>query len=471
MEPRSAMEGGFVPHAASRIRLARGLFLGVCLMPSAGLVGWGWHLRGESYRDRALAGAAVALGRPVTAARLEHAMPGVIQLSQVRMAPDAAAEGIEIERVRVERAGAELRVTVPGWRGTLEGVRSAAAILGGWLHDPLRHSHDWIIAIGPIVVEPEGQRPTIDRPLDPWSLEGIRVECVTGDGTRAVRVRREPFDGDELRVRAAVRSSETTAGGFESAEPAAAAHPVGLAFDLAIERPIPLEWLVAAWGGRPETAWGRSGLFSGSIAMACGDRGSGTGFSGRGSFQIVGLETAALAHWLGEGRSLEGLMTLEVEDLRMEDGRLTQATALVRIESGLVSQELLEQWVNHLGCRPGEAFPFPSPAGRGAAPMTAGSGAVASSGGLRPFDILSCRLLVRDGWVGIVAPEGRQAILTTPDGQVLLAAPSAALPLERLAWALAPPASTPVPLAPILEVMLPFLEGAQAPRARSAGGN
>lgn len=464
------MEAGFVPRAAARIRLARGLFLGVCLAPSAGLVAWGWHLRGDSHRLRVLEEASLAIGSRVTADGVAHPRPGVLELSGVRVGQPGGS--LEIESIRIERADREVRVSVPRWSGTLAAFRRGTELLREWLDGPVRHPHDWVVDIGRIEVDPGAGpgRGISAATAAAWTLAGARVECVATAGTRAVRVRREPFDGDEVRVRRTISvSGDATDRSGEGPDSDA-----GLSIEVELSRPVPLEWLCAAWGRVPSgPSVGSMGLASGSVAVACGDA-----ISGGGRFRIDAFDAGMIPRAIGSREVFEGQADLGVDQMRIVNGRFSHATAVLQVSSGIVSQGLLGRWVEHLGCRPGDAYPirsgFDSDGGLLPGDQARGGDAASASeagGPLRPFGLLDCRLVLRDGWFGIVSQENRPVLLTAADGRMILAEPVAAVPVEQVAWAFASPGARPVPLGPVLEWIVPFLEGGKRGRLGVNGGN
>jgi hypothetical protein len=470
------MEGGFVPRAAARIRLARALFLGVCLVPSAGLVAWGWHLRGASHRQRVLGEASRAIGRRVTADRLAHPRPGVLELTGVRVGPPGAT--LEVESIRFERADREVRVSVPRWSGTLAAFRQGTDLLREWLDEPVRHPHDWVVDVGRIDVDPgagPGRNLSADA-VDAWTLAGARVECVATAETRAVRVRREPFDGDEIRVR------RTASAHGEAPDPAGkgADADEGLSIEIELSRPVPLAWLCAAWGGPAlESSAGKMGVASGTVSIEFGGSGSGgDGISGGGGFRVDAFDAGLVPRAIGSRAVLEGPARLEVDDVQIVNGRFTHATAVLQIGSGIVSQGLLGRWVEHLGCRAGEAYPIGTglepEAGispRERARVGEAADAAEAGGPLRPFGLLNCRLVLRDGWFGIVSVENRPVILTASDGRMILAEPVAAVPVEQVAWAFASSGARPVPLVPFLEWIVPFTGGGRGGIGGVDGGN
>ncbi|MFM8579611.1 MAG: hypothetical protein ACKOCN_12560 [Planctomycetaceae bacterium] len=451
------MQTGFVPHAAARVRLVRCLFVAACLVPSIGLGAWGLHLRGSSHREAVLRKASEAMGLRVTAEAMDHLRPGVLRLRGVRI--DSAA--ISLESLMIERADHEIRVSVPRWSGSVESFRSAVGFLRNWLNDPLRCPFDWVIDIGDIVITPSGMASTGEPSDGAWSMDGARVECVAGDDTRAVRIRREPFDGDEVRFRLSIPDPGADSVGDGPA----------CSVDVDIDRPVPLEWLCAAMGW-PELpkGEGRPGLFSGHVRVTLDGSERASISSGEGAFTIDGFETSCLAPILGSHAVLQGRLRLDVETVGVVGGVVDHASASVRVDPGHISRSLLEQWVQHLGCQRGDAFPVvvsrvSDPA------ITRPTGiSTGGNGPLVAFDRLVFRLLVKDESLRFF-PEGTQAIMIAPDGRNILAAPPAAVSLERVAWAFADPSASAVPLSPVTRWLFPSSEGGKRELAKPSGRN
>lgn len=437
--------------------MTRGLFLCVCLIPSAGLVGWGWHWRGDAHRESVLEAASTSLGCRLTAKSLEHPLPGVLELHGLRATLGPGGERIEVDSVRIGRHEGVVRVTLPHWRGTSPAFASAARLLRGWLDEPLRHPMDWVVEVGSLGFDS----------AEDVALDGVRVECVGDGDTRAVRIRREPFDGDELRVRRKSPESDEA----EPIEPGASAGSViaTTEVDAELSRPVPLAWFGAVTEEWSRSAARLSGRVSGRLALQWRGTSSDASCTGGGAFRIDSMDAASWAAWVGVPSTLEGRMTIDVEEMRIEQGRIPQATALLRIESGVVSRAILDRCVDQIGCLPGEAFESIRTSVRGGVPI--GATAADMAGDVRPFALLSCRLTVREGWLSIEPPDGRRTILEAPDGRCILMAPTAAVSVERVAWAFAPASARMVPLSPMLEAIVPFLGGGDVRSVPAGSGN
>ncbi len=412
----------FVAWQAERTRMVRRLFIAACLVPCAAVAGWAAWRHGAGHRDGLRTSLEEALGTGLSIGRVEHLRPGCVRLERVAVQDDRGRTVLRLDAAELEWSAGEVRFRVPA----LDLDPAVAAIAAGaardWLAEPRRFPRDVVVEIGEILSPPP------PGPADP-APRGLRVECVAAPTGRAVRVRTEPEGGDGLVVQAFA--------GHDGEPSRVETHGVAVA-----SLPIEVAAALLDWPELPE-ATGPGATLSGTLATTIADgRLAGT-FAG----VLDRVDLAACTRRLPF--RAEGGVRVAIEGCRVEDGRLAELRATVTGSAGAVERTALEALAGALGARPGAAWPTRT--------------ATAS------FDLLRARIdLDADGLR--VSGVGNGAIVSR-NGAAILEAPPNAVPVDRIAWALSPPAAAQVPATAVtgwLLSVLPLPRSADAAQARPA---
>lgn len=416
--------GMFVERSARRIRFARVAFLVAGLAPCAAVVAWALHLRSDAHREAVRAAWQQAVGVNVAVEAVEHPRPGVVRGRDCRLtAPDGGR--LLLPAIEVETAPAEVRLRIDRIAGDEPAARLIGGLVAEWLGREARYPRDCVVEIGGCgwATGPDGE-----------SGAGLRAECVSRGGSRAVRIVRmggAPGSADEFR---AVRTA------------AVDATDERLEFDLACAEPLPLA-LVAAAIGRGDPGLGAAACVSGTLhAIRAGMLGSGT-FTGR----ITGIDLAACTR--GMQARADGEAAVVVRRLAWSRGRIEDAEVECDMGRGRVEQRLLDGLVATVGCRPGPAYRTLTQAPD------------------RRIDAAGCLLRIDARGVEIASGGSLGGPLAVADGLSLVDPPAGVLPPERLAWLLAPAGAVFVPSAGPGAWLLDLMPRAdQAVRPRQSGG-
>jgi hypothetical protein len=386
----------FIERSAGRIRFARTVFVLAGLVPCAGLVAWAVQLRSAAHREALRAEWQRAIGVSLEVEAVEHPRPGVVRARGCRVvAPDGGR--LTLPAVEIETAATEVRLRID----RLVCDAAAARLLGGlvaeWLGREARYPRDCVVEIGGCSWSPAAP------------ATGLRAECVTRDGTRAVRIVLGPAaDGRGAEVRI-VRTA--AAGGTEAAR---------LEVDVVAPEPLPLA-IVAAALGRNADACGPAATVSGTLHAVQED----DGWSGTGAGRFDAIDLAACTS--GMQARAAGLATAVVRRLTWSRGRIQEAEVECVAGRGRVEQRFLDGLVGTVGCRPGAAFRT----------LTATPE--------RSFDAAGCLLRIDGRGVELVSGPSLGGALAVVDGLALVEPPGSILPPERMAWLLAPPGAVFVP--------------------------
>ena len=410
----------FVAWQAERTRIVRRLFLAACLVPCALVAGWAAWRHGPAHRDGVRAGLEAALGRALSIGRVEHLRPGCVRLERVVVHDDRGQAVLRLDAAELEWSAGEVRFRIP----TLDLDPAVAAIAAGaardWLAEPRRFPRDVVVEIGQL--RPAAEQGPADAPL-----RGLRAECVAAPTGRAVRVRSEP-EGEEGLVVQAFGGGDGAAPRVEARGVALEALPVGVVAVL-------LDW--------PELreAAGAGATLTGTLDTTTSEGALGGTFAGVLDRVDLGACTRRLPF------RAEGLVRVEIERCRIDAGRLAELRATVSGSPGGVDRSALEALAGALGARPGAAWP------------TRTASAAYDRIGVR-IDLDADGLRVRGDGDGA---------LVSRDGLTILEAPPHAVPVDRLAWALSPPGSAPVPATAVtgwLLTVLPLPAATDAAQAR-----
>lgn len=422
----------FVERSAARIQLVRTIFVCACLLPTLGLVGWAAYRRSSLYADPLLGAWSQSLGLAVAADSVEHVRPSVVRLREItltdgRQHPLAAVPMAELE----ERSQGTL-VRLPTLALDAHGVRAVAALSLAWLTEPVRFPRGGVVWID----EFSWNADTREQPQG-----GFRVEYVVADGGRAIRIRREPAESDELRLRAV-----------------AAPGGLRLEAELICERGLPADLVSAATGWMP--TFGPSATIRGHLTASAAGAGGGTAaarWNGGGDAVVSGVDLAGMAAVAGQ--MARGEAVLRIENLALEDGRITAARFLLSAEEGEVSRTLLERMVTVFGCRLGAA----------AGPVTSWEEWLA--GPPLAFDDTALAVELDRSGVTLQAVGMSATTLAAWGGRSLLEAGGGRVSYDRFAWLFAPTAigtiPATIPASPrAIEVLSRLPMAADAPRGR-----
>lgn len=407
----------FIERAASRVRFARTVFVLVGVVPCLALAAWGVHLRSETHREALRREWERAVGVPLEIDAVEHPRPGVVRARGCRM---TAVDGgrLALPVVEIETGPTEVRLRIDRLVCDPAAVRLLGGVVAEWLGREVRYPKDCVVEVGGCAWSDQAAA----------TAQGLRAECVTRAGTRAVRIVRAANAtgrGDELRI---VRTPSAGDAAGELME-----------VDLTAVEPLPLA-IVAGALGRAGLALGEAATVAGTLHAVREDG----GWSGSAAGRLDGIDLAACTAGL-QARAT-GAATVVVRKLAWSRGRIRDAEIECTAGRGRVEQRLLDGLVSTVGCRPGPAHRTLADAPE------------------RTFDAAGCLVRLDARGVEIVSGANLGGALAVADGLALVGPPGVVLPPERLAWLLAPPGAvfgpSRGPGAWLLDVM---------PRAEQAG--
>jgi hypothetical protein len=397
----------FIEQSSARRNTVRVLFLVAACAPCAMLAAAAWWRHSAGHVATIARAASAYLGLPVSVGAVAHPRPGVIRLTRVivgDVAGDAMGDvlagrahddALVLPLVEVEMAAGEVRVSAPRFECSPSAARMLAGIASEWLGRPERFPEAWVVDVGEVVWRAGGDG------LGPIA-SGWHVECVAAAGSRAVRCRREPAGGDEIRVHKT---------------------PAGIAVEGALEQAVPLTILAGFVPGlsRWAVAAGDEALVHGAVDMHADP----AGWSGAASGIV---ERATLASLMAAGGAdVAGEATITATDLRARGGRIVAGDVVVVSSAGTLPQRVLDGLVGSLGCRPGPAY------------RSIGNATT------RRFDRLGCRVQLEDGGLRLRAVDGGGGSLVGAQGLSLVDEPAGLVPATRLAWFLSPEGRPAVP--------------------------
>lgn len=395
----------FVERSAARIRVVRALFVFGCLLPTLGLAGWAAYRHSSTALEPLLAEWSASVGFIVEVDTVEHLRPSAVRVTNLLLKDATGRRVANAVEAEVEERQEGTLLLLPKLGVDRFAAASFAAAAHRWLMEPVRFPRG-----GAVRIEELSWNTTDESRL----LGGFRIEFVVVGTDRAIRIRRDPGDDDELRLRL-VHSSE------------------GLQLEalLTCERGLPAELVAAASGWLPR--FGPQAMIQGQLVASAScdiDVERRWRWSGRGKGMVTGVDLAALA--AAAGQTAQGEAVLRIESLSLEAGRITAATFLLSSDEGAVGRGFLERMVTVLGCRPGPAAP----------PVTAADWL---TGPVVPFQKAAVAVeLDRSGMVLKPAGLGGTALVVT-QGAALLEAAGEAISFERFAWLFAAPATDRLP--------------------------
>lgn len=415
----------FVERSESRVRSARTAFVLVCLVPCAVLAAWAAYWKSGVHRDVAAAAWAREIGLAVRCEQVDHVRPGCVRLSNCEIRADDGSAEASFDVVEVETTPAEVRIRLPVFHATREACAAIGRMASNWLTEPARHRRAWLVDVGS-VRWPDGD----DGDRD--AASGVRVECVAVGSERAVRIRREPATNDEVRI---VRSADGRSGRF--------------AVEARVDDPVPAACVVAAIGLPVD---GVTGWCSGSIAAEWSVDGAGNGWSGEVSGSLDRFDASSLARFLGSPMRFEGPTRFDLASATLSAGRLVRANATIDVAPAVVSQELLERFVQVMQCRAGEDY--------------LGRDTGLSSLGVRQVDRVGCSLTIDASGARIRPADATSRGIVTAGGRTVLEAPGETVAIERIPWAFAPRDARPLPATAATAWLTPLLPPSPSPERR-----
>jgi len=423
----------FIERSAARIRLARTLFVLLALLPCAGLCGWAAVRHSRGHREAIERHCEQVIGLPLAIGGVEYVRPNVMRLRDCRLSAASGAVVLVAPTIEVESLASELRVTLGRLDCTPELARVLASLARDWLRQPARFPVDCVVDVDDFSWRPrqsaaaEGTQPGGLGPARA-AARPLHVECVAANGSRAVRVRRSAEGGqapDEVRV---VAGNLADAGGEGAAPLSDGIRPLeqgggdGLEVAGTITEPLPITVFEALAGLEAEALpLGEEAAVSGTIS-AWLDAGLSRG-SARGRIERIDLAAASL-HL---PHRVSGEALLAIDRLEWSRGRITDCECQCSVSRGRVGQRLLDACVSALGCRPGPAYRS------------------LARDEVRGFDDVSALLRLDSTGIELRAAPDRGGSLARTQGLSILDEPQVTVPLDRLAWLLAPPGAVAVP--------------------------
>ena len=422
----------FVERSAARIRLVRILFVLVCLLPTVGLVGWAAYRRSSLSRDSLLSAWSRTLGVAVTADSVENIRPAVMRLRNVALTTATNRFLLGVEVVEVETRDQGSLVRLPSLAIDQTGVTTLARLSLAWLTEAVRFPEGGVIEVDSLTWGAAGL---------PQPQGGFRIEFVVADTGRAIRIRREPADSDELRLRAV-------------------ASPAGLRLEaeLIAEQGLPADLAAAVAGWLPN--FGDAAVIRGSLQATATPKtkdGGGWRWSGGGQGVVTDVALSELAE--AAGQQANGEAVLQIEDLAVEDSRIAAARMTLSATEGELGRGLVERLITVFGCRLGPA----------AATLVTGEAWMA--GPPLAFDEASFAVSLDRSGVTLRGVGAAGDTLALLGGRGLLETKSTKIGYDRFAWLFAPmiPGAIPatIPASPrAVEVLSHLPEVPEAPAGR-----
>jgi hypothetical protein len=448
----------FIERSAARIRLARTLFVLLGVLPCAGLCGWAAVRHSSGHREVIERRCEQVIGLPLAIGSVEYVRPNVMRLRDCRLSSASGAVVLAAPAIEVESLASELRVTLGRLDCTPEVARVLAGLARDWLRQPARFPVDCVVDVNDFSWRP--RQPAAAGGTTPGGSETARVparalhvECVAANGSRAVRVRRNAESGqvpDEVRV---VAGNLAGAGGEGAAPQPDGVRPVEqggagmLEVNGTITEPLPIALVEALAGLEPGVLpLGEEASVSGTFGAVV-DAGQASG-SAQGRVDRIDLAAASL-HM---PHRVSGEALLAIDRLEWKRGRITACECLCSISRGRLGQRLLDACVSALGCRPGPAYRS------------------LARDEFRSFDDVSALLRIDSSGIELRAAPGRTGCLARTQGLSILDEPQVSVPLERIAWLLAPPGAVAVPASRTTAWLLGFFT-IEAPIGSFGTGN
>ncbi|MFM1996158.1 MAG: hypothetical protein RLZZ111_545 [Planctomycetota bacterium] len=423
----------FIERSASRIRLMRTVFVLLGLLPCLTLGGWAALRHSRLHREALERRAEQVLGLSLACGGVEHVRPDALRLRSCRLSSPTGGLVLEAPLIDVETSADEVRVSIARVDCTPALARGLLGLAADWLGQPGRFPRNCVVDVAEFHWS--------GHPSPPGAASGLRLECVAANGARAIRARRGgagDAPADEVRLRRVP----------ENAVPADAPAPPGAPrFELEahLSEPVPVAVVEALLGvetgGLP---LGAEAGISGDVTLAVED----DRFSGTAAVRLERIDLAVFSRHMPH--RLSGEATVSCPNLVLAKGRIASCDARVDMSRGRVAQRLLDAAVSVLGCRPGPAFRS----------LTGEE--------TRAFDDLALSIKVVRSGIELRADPARAGGLARVQGLALLEEPRSAVPLDRLAWFLAPPGAVALPASRATAWLLERLSWEAAPAGGAA---
>lgn len=383
----------FIARSQARIRAARIAFLFLAAIPTAVIVGWAAYVRSDAHRAAVEQAWQRTTGLPLTIGRLDHPRPGVIRGHDCLLPATTERPAVSIPSIEVESSAEEDRFRLGSLACDPAAASALATLARAWLMDPLRFDRTCIIEVNDFRWADEPTKP--DR-------VALRIECVARTGSRAIRLVRRGDGTDEVRI---VRQLSSPA--LDSDD--------RLEIDASCLAPVPLAVLAAA-GGMLAGEHGSSPAAARVSGELHAVREAGR-WRGTAQGRIDRVDLSVVAASVG-GRAM-GQATVDVTRLAWEDNRLSDGLIECVTGSGWVDSRLFDRIVLATGARPGPG--------------------VAAEAQAREFDIAACLATVGPAGVQLLPAPRLPTALAVHHSAVVLAAPAAPVPGDRLAWMVTTP--------------------------------
>lgn len=427
----------FIERSVSRIRLVRTLFVLLGLLPCLALGGWAALRHSRMHREALERQVERLVGLPLSCRSVEHVRPDALRLRDCRLSSSAGGLVFEAPVIDVELSPGEVRLSIARVDCTPALVRGLLGLAADWLDHPGRFPRDCVVDVADF-------RWSGRAGATPGAASGLRLECVAANGSRAIRARRGGAGGDppdEVRLRTVADSEAAGAAGPPEATRR-------LELEARVAEAVPAGIVEALLGVDPGgLPLGEEASISGELGLAIEDG----RFSGTARARVERIDLAVVSRHLPH--RLAGEATVSHAELACTQGRITACDVRIDVSRGRVAQRLLDAAVSVLGCRPGPAF------------------RTLTGEETRSFDDLAIMVKVSRSGVELRADPARAGGLARVQGLALVEEPRAPVPLDRVAWFLAPPGVVALPAARATAWLLerfswdaaPALEAARVP--------
>lgn len=409
----------FIERSSARIRTARTVFVLLGLFPCAALCGWAVLRHSVTHRDAIARRGERLLGLPVRIDRVEHVRPDALRLRGCTLSSTDGEDVLAVPVVDVESSPSEVHVRLERVACSPQLARMLTALAQQWLRQPSRFPLNCVVDVGEVSwsTGPETSDARTSQAAVARSA-GVRIECVAANGSRAVRVTRGEPTGPAASVDEIRMVVSAGAGTGEAGEPSR----VRAELTGAVASPLPVAILEACAGlAAGSLPFGGAAVVSGRFEASCED----ASWSGTARARFERVELAEASRHLPHRMS--GEATLVIDRVDWTRGQVDACDGQFSVVNGVVEQRLLDALVSAVGCRPGPAYrPVQGEQARG-------------------IDEAAGRLRIGPAGLDLRAATGRGTALALTRGAVILEEPPAAVPLERVAWAVSPPSAMPVP--------------------------
>lgn len=313
-------------HSSVRRRLCRATFCLGCLLPTTSLLGWTIAHKLPGHVARRQARASELLGLEARIERVRYPEPGVCLCENIELTdPETRQRVLRCRWLELGQSGPVLSLRP----ANVEIVSPAAGRLVRLLMRRLQRE----LPIAQSMVRVLPSSVTLRGPRDEQSYDDVEclIESTDAGDSATIRFRLAGGEMDEAASVVISRRHARQAGTRVSLDTAGASLPVAL---------------FAPWADW-QSVLGRDTRFRGSLWIDADERGW------RGDITGV-LSEVDLESLVGSRfpHLLTGRATLEIDRARLEQGRLVEATGLLRAEQGVIGRSLVVSMSESLACRP-----------------------------------------------------------------------------------------------------------------------